>query len=267
MPIGLRRDPEAPRAIGPYSQAHPRQRASSSPPARWASIPPPASWWTAASRSRPSACSQNIRAILEAERLRLVQVVKTTVFLVDMADFAAMNEVYARAFGDHRPARSTVAVAALPRGARGRDRRRGGVTFLTLGADRAWWSGRSSKPRRRRLRRLRWVRFPHAPATSSRHPLRDAPDMTLRVARSLGGLLVLVAASVGHAGSRAAAQDSAAVSAPAGRGTVADSLALHTSPMNAFWRSFLLPGWGQATLGPEAHGRDLHRLGRRSPSA
>ena len=47
-----------------------------------------------------------------------VQVVKTTVFLVDMADFAAMNEVYARAFGDHRPARSTVAVAGLPGGAR-----------------------------------------------------------------------------------------------------------------------------------------------------
>ena len=61
---------------------------------------------------------ENIRAILEAERLELGSVVKTTVFLVDMADFAAMNEVYARAFGDHRPARSTVAVAALPRGAR-----------------------------------------------------------------------------------------------------------------------------------------------------
>ena len=61
---------------------------------------------------------ENIRAILEAERLELASVVKTTVFLVDMADFAAMNTVYARAFGDHRPARSTVAVAALPRGAR-----------------------------------------------------------------------------------------------------------------------------------------------------
>jgi 2-iminobutanoate/2-iminopropanoate deaminase len=45
-------------------------------------------------------------------------VVKTTVFLVDMADFTAMNEVYGRVFGSHRPARSTVAVAALPRGAR-----------------------------------------------------------------------------------------------------------------------------------------------------
>jgi 2-iminobutanoate/2-iminopropanoate deaminase len=45
-------------------------------------------------------------------------VVKTTVFLVDMADFTPMNEIYARVFGQHRPARSTVAVAALPRGAR-----------------------------------------------------------------------------------------------------------------------------------------------------
>jgi 2-iminobutanoate/2-iminopropanoate deaminase len=61
---------------------------------------------------------ENIRAILRAAGLDLASVVKTTVFLVDMADFAAMNEVYGRAFGDHRPARSTVAVAALPRGAR-----------------------------------------------------------------------------------------------------------------------------------------------------
>jgi 2-iminobutanoate/2-iminopropanoate deaminase len=45
-------------------------------------------------------------------------VLKTTVFLADMADFAAMNEVYARAFGAHRPARSTVAAAGLPKGAR-----------------------------------------------------------------------------------------------------------------------------------------------------
>ncbi|MEO5799950.1 MAG: Rid family hydrolase, partial [Gemmatimonadales bacterium] len=45
-------------------------------------------------------------------------VVKTTVFLVDMAEFVAMNEVYARHFGDHRPARSTVAVAGLPRNVR-----------------------------------------------------------------------------------------------------------------------------------------------------
>ena len=61
---------------------------------------------------------QNLRAILRAGGTDLVHVVKTTVFLVDMADFALMNEVYAEFFGDHRPARSTVAVASLPRGAR-----------------------------------------------------------------------------------------------------------------------------------------------------
>jgi 2-iminobutanoate/2-iminopropanoate deaminase len=60
----------------------------------------------------------NIRAVLEAAGSSLGRVVKTTVFLVDMADFAAMNEVYARAFGDHRPARSTVAVVGLPRSVR-----------------------------------------------------------------------------------------------------------------------------------------------------
>ncbi len=61
---------------------------------------------------------ENLRAILSAAGSSFEHVVKTTVFLVDMADFAAMNEVYARAFGDHRPARSTVAVSALPRGVR-----------------------------------------------------------------------------------------------------------------------------------------------------
>ena len=61
---------------------------------------------------------ENIRAILQAAGSGMPQVVKTTVFLTDMADFAEMNAVYAQAFGDHRPARSTVAVKALPRGAR-----------------------------------------------------------------------------------------------------------------------------------------------------
>jgi 2-iminobutanoate/2-iminopropanoate deaminase len=61
---------------------------------------------------------ENLSAILAAAGTSLSRVVKTTVFLVDMADFTAMNEVYGRAFGNHRPARSTVAVAALPRGAR-----------------------------------------------------------------------------------------------------------------------------------------------------
>jgi 2-iminobutanoate/2-iminopropanoate deaminase len=61
---------------------------------------------------------ENLSAVLRAGGSDLAHVLKTTVFLIDMADFAAMNEVYAQAFGEHRPARSTVAVAALPRGAR-----------------------------------------------------------------------------------------------------------------------------------------------------
>ena len=61
---------------------------------------------------------ENLRAVLQAAGSDLGKVVKTTVYLVDMADFIAMNEVYAQAFGDHKPARSTVAVSALPRGVR-----------------------------------------------------------------------------------------------------------------------------------------------------
>ena len=60
----------------------------------------------------------NLAAVLEAAGSGLGRVLKTTVFLADMADFAAMNDVYARAFGDHRPARSTVAAAGLPRNVR-----------------------------------------------------------------------------------------------------------------------------------------------------
>ena len=59
----------------------------------------------------------NLEAVLRAEGLTLSNVVKTTVYLVRGDDFATMNAVYARRFGDHRPARSTVQVAALPRGA------------------------------------------------------------------------------------------------------------------------------------------------------
>ncbi len=61
---------------------------------------------------------RNIEAILAAAGSRFEQVVKTTIFLVDMNDFAAVNTVYGESFGATPPARSTVAVAALPRGAR-----------------------------------------------------------------------------------------------------------------------------------------------------
>jgi 2-iminobutanoate/2-iminopropanoate deaminase len=60
----------------------------------------------------------NLRAILEAAGSSLDRLVKTTVFLVNLSDFAGMNEVYARHVGAQPPARSTVEVAALPSGAR-----------------------------------------------------------------------------------------------------------------------------------------------------
>jgi 2-iminobutanoate/2-iminopropanoate deaminase len=59
----------------------------------------------------------NLAALLAGEGASLADVVKTTVFLRHMDDYDRMNETYVAAFGDHRPARSAVAVAGLPRGA------------------------------------------------------------------------------------------------------------------------------------------------------
>jgi 2-iminobutanoate/2-iminopropanoate deaminase len=60
---------------------------------------------------------ENVKTILEDQQLTFANVVKTTVFMTNLADFAAMNEVYARYFTADFPARSTVQVAALPKGA------------------------------------------------------------------------------------------------------------------------------------------------------
>lgn len=59
----------------------------------------------------------NLEAVLREAGASLQDVVKSTVYLLRMSDFAAMNGIYARRFGNHRPARSTVAVAELPKGA------------------------------------------------------------------------------------------------------------------------------------------------------
>ena len=108
--------PSAPSALGPYSQgidAGPFVFVSGQLPVDPATgeIPDDA----AAQAERAFA---NVRAILAAAGLGLEHVAKTTVFLSDLADFAAVNEVYARAFVAPFPARSCVQVAALPRGAR-----------------------------------------------------------------------------------------------------------------------------------------------------
>ena len=61
---------------------------------------------------------KNLAAVLGAAGSGLNRVVKTTVYLLDIADFPAMNEVYARHFGTHKPARATIQAVALPKGAR-----------------------------------------------------------------------------------------------------------------------------------------------------
>ena len=106
---------QAPRAIGPYSQALvvdgwvfcSGQIALD--PVKGDVVPGDVSVQT-------ERVMENLTAVLEAAGAKLDRVVKTTVFLSNMADFAAMNEVYARHFGEHRPARATVAAAGLPRG-------------------------------------------------------------------------------------------------------------------------------------------------------
>jgi 2-iminobutanoate/2-iminopropanoate deaminase len=61
---------------------------------------------------------ENLKLLVESEGLTLANVVKTTIFMVDLAEFAQVNEVYARFFTENFPARSTIQVAALPMGAR-----------------------------------------------------------------------------------------------------------------------------------------------------
>jgi 2-iminobutanoate/2-iminopropanoate deaminase len=117
MPIETVATSGAPRAIGPYSQAL-RAGGFLFTAGQVGFDPTTGELVDGGIAEQTRRVLQNIRAILEAGGSGLAQVVKTTVFLVDMADFGAMNEVYAEAFGAHRPARSTVAVAALPRGAR-----------------------------------------------------------------------------------------------------------------------------------------------------
>ncbi|MEZ4414567.1 MAG: RidA family protein [Gemmatimonadota bacterium] len=104
----------APAAIGPYSQAI---RVG-----RWlfcsGQIPLDPTTGAVVAGSVAEQTEQvfaNIRAILEEAGASLERVVKTTVFLADMATFQEMNEVYATHFGEHRPARSTVAVRTLPK--------------------------------------------------------------------------------------------------------------------------------------------------------
>ena len=117
MPIDFVATPNAPRAIGPYSQAT-RAGGLLFTAGQVGFDPSTGELVDGGIAEQTERVLLNIRAILQAGGLDMANVIKTTVFLVDMGDFAVMNTAYAAAFGDHRPARSTVAVAALPRGAR-----------------------------------------------------------------------------------------------------------------------------------------------------
>ena len=112
--------PHAPAAIGPYAQGRTgslagRWLVSSGQvgldPATGALVP----GGVAAETER---VMKNLEAVLSAGSARFQDVIKTTVYLADIADFSAMNEVYSRFFPDPKPARSTVAVRGLPKDAR-----------------------------------------------------------------------------------------------------------------------------------------------------
>ena len=68
-------------------------------------------------RSQTERVLQNVKAILDDQGLTFANVVKSTVFMTNLGDFGAMNEIYAQHFTENFPARSTVQVAALPKGA------------------------------------------------------------------------------------------------------------------------------------------------------
>ena len=108
---------EAPKAIGPYSQAI----VSGDLVFTSGQIPldPKTQEMVKGDvRAQAERVMENLRGVLEAAGASFGQVVKTTIFLADLADFAVVNEVYGKRFTGSPPARSTVQVAALPKGAR-----------------------------------------------------------------------------------------------------------------------------------------------------
>src|SRR5512137_3041378 len=114
--------PKAPRAIGPYSQAvvtHHADDIQMLHAAGQIAIDPATGDLVAGDVTvQAERVMENIAAVLAHAGMAFSDSVKTTVFLVDMADFAAMNEVYGRRFPGEFPARSTVQVAGLPKGSR-----------------------------------------------------------------------------------------------------------------------------------------------------
>jgi 2-iminobutanoate/2-iminopropanoate deaminase len=113
---------DAPAAVGPYSQARIVRLKSGERlvyTAGQVGLDPATGKLVAGGvREQTEQVLRNLAAVLRGADMTLADVVKTTVFLADMGDFATMNEVYARALPAEFPARSTVAAAGLPLGAR-----------------------------------------------------------------------------------------------------------------------------------------------------
>ena len=107
----------APAAIGPYSQAVDSGAGLVFLSGQLPIDPATGAFPEGGIQAQTRQSLRNVQAILAAAGLSLANVVKTTVFLADMGDFAAMNEVYATFFVEPFPARSAVAVKALPKGA------------------------------------------------------------------------------------------------------------------------------------------------------
>ncbi len=107
----------APRAIGPYSQGVVAGNFLFLS-GQVALVPATGSLLQGTIHEEVTQVLDNLKGILEAAGSGLDRVVRTTVYLTSMGDFEAMNEVYGRYFSANRPARSTVQVSALPRGAR-----------------------------------------------------------------------------------------------------------------------------------------------------
>ena len=105
-----------PKPIGPYSQAV-KSKGLMFASGQVALDPKTNEFFGGDIRQQTERVIENIKAIVEAAGSNLNHVVKTTVFLKDMSDFAAMNEIYAKYFTVAPPARSTVAVASLPKDA------------------------------------------------------------------------------------------------------------------------------------------------------
>ncbi|HEY8269971.1 MAG TPA: RidA family protein [Pseudobdellovibrionaceae bacterium] len=106
---------QAPKAIGPYSQAV--QMGSFLFCSGQIPIDPKTNEvFTGDIKTQTEMVIKNIEGVLKAADLNFSHIVKTTIFLTNMADFAVVNEVYGKTFSSEPPARSTVAVAALPRG-------------------------------------------------------------------------------------------------------------------------------------------------------